>query len=179
MVSVPVRPLADAFACAANCTSEVPAEPDATIDSHGAPLVAVHPQSGGAVTRTLPAPPAAGADPLSDPSSNVQGVPDWAMLIVWLPTVSVPVRPVADAAFEVIVTPMVPLPVPDVGDKLAHGMLLDALHEQFAPLAVTAIEPTPPFAPYGDPRADVSTVTLHASASCVMTNGWPPIVKAP
>jgi hypothetical protein len=179
IVSVPFREADDAFASAANRTSDVPPEPDATIESHGALLAADHAQTDGAVTRTVPAPPTAGADPVSDPSSKVQVVPDSATLMVWLPTVNVPVRPVAAAAFEMMVTPIVALPVPDVGDSMAHGTLLDAVHEQFAPLAAMPIDPVPPLAPYGEPRAEVSTVTLHASGSCVMTNGCPPMVRAP
>src|SRR4051812_48081662 len=149
------------------------------IDSQGASLEADQPQTDGAVTRTDPDPPTAGADPVSDPSSNAQAVPDCDTLIPWPPIVNAPVRPVVDAAFDVMVTPIVPLPLPDVAESAAQGTPLDAVHAQLAPLAMIPSAPVPPADPYGDPSAVVSTVTLHASGSCVMTNDWPPIVKVP
>ena len=57
--------------------------------------------------------------------------------------------------------------------------LLDAVHEQFAPLAVTPTVPLPPVVPYGLPSDTVLSVTLHASGSCVIWNGCPPITIVP
>jgi len=179
IVSVPLRGVADWFASAAKRASPVPPDPDEMIESHGALLDEDHWHTDGAVTRTDPDPPAAGADPVSDPSSNVHAVPDWVMLMVWPATVNVPVRPVTDAALDVTVTPIVPLPLPEVADNPAHGTLLAAVHAQFAPLAVMPIDPVAPLGPYGDPSEVVSTVTLHASGSCVMTKDCPPIVSVP
>ena len=82
IVSVPMRGVADVFDCAANRTSAVPPDPEAMIDSHGALLALDHAHTDGAVTRTDPDPPADGADPVSDPSSNVHVVPACEMLIV-------------------------------------------------------------------------------------------------
>src|SRR5262249_19521785 len=106
-------------------------------------------------------------------------VPACEMLMVCPAMVIVPVRPVAEAALGEIVTPIVALPLPVVGASAAHGALLDAVHEQFEPFAETAIVPVPLPDAYGDPSVLVSTVTLQASASCVITNGCPPIVNVP
>jgi hypothetical protein len=144
MVSDPLRGMADVLACAVNRTSEEPAVPDAVIASHGAPLVADHGHAPGAVTRTEPDPPTAGAEPVSDPSSNVHVVPACETLIVWPATVRAAVRPVVDAALDEMVTPSVAFPLPVVGARTAHGALLDALHEQFAPFAEMPIVPVPP-----------------------------------
>jgi hypothetical protein len=114
------------------------------IDSHGTIVDAAHGHTEGAVTRTEPAPPAAGAEPLSDPSSSVHVVPDCETLIVCPAIVSVPIRPVADPAFELMPTPTVWLPVPEVGANTAQGALLDAVQEQFEPFVVI---PTVPVAP--------------------------------
>ena len=179
IVSVPFRGAAEGFDCAAKRTSAVPPDPDAMIESHGALLDEDHWHTDGAVTRTDPDPPAAGADPVSDPSSNVHAVPDWVMLMVWPATVNVPVLPVSDAALDVTLTPIVPLPLPDVADSVAHGTLLEAVHAQFAPLAVMPIDPVAPAGPYGEPSDVVSTVTLQANGSCVITKDCPPIVSVP
>lgn len=88
-------------------------------------------------------------------------------------------RATAEPAFDCIVTPTVPLPVPDVVFSDAHGTPLEAVHEQFEPFVVTAMRPEPPAGPYGLPRLDVSTVTLHARASWVTWNAWPPIMSVP
>jgi hypothetical protein len=91
-----------------------------------------------------------------------------------------PTRVAVDATLEAAVTPMVALPVPDVVVSEAQGAPLDAVHEQLAPLVTIPSSPLPPLAAYGsDPRELVSTVTVQANASCVMTNDWPPIVSAP
>jgi hypothetical protein len=47
-------------------------------------------------------------------------------------------RDVVDAAFEVAVTLMVILPLPLVCESISQGTGLEAVHEQFAPLAVMA-----------------------------------------
>ena len=88
-------------------------------------------------------------------------------------------RGVIDPAFEVALTFTVPFPVPDVGPMSAHAAPLDAVHEQFDPFVEIPIVPLPPPTPYGAPSADVSTVTLQASASCVTRNACPPIVSVP
>jgi hypothetical protein len=67
--------------------------------------------------------------------------------------------------------PTDPLPELDEGATVNQLALLDALHEQFAPFAVMPTVPTPPADPCGDPSEDVSIVSVHASASCVIWNG--------
>src|SRR5438034_489245 len=60
IVSVPLRGVGDVLAAAVKRTSDEPPDPDAVIDSHVSLGAAVHTQTAGAVTRTEPAPPAAG-----------------------------------------------------------------------------------------------------------------------
>ncbi len=62
------------------------------IESHDALLDADHEHTDGAVTLTDPEPPAAGAEPVPDPSSKVQAVPDCERLMPWPPTVLAWVR---------------------------------------------------------------------------------------
>ena len=88
-------------------------------------------------------------------------------------------RAVVDDAFELAVTVTEPLPSPDAGASVAHVAPLDAVHAQFAPLAVMAIAAEPPTVASGLESAEASTVTLHGVASCVIVYGWPPTVNVP
>ena len=149
------------------------------IVNHAALLTDDHAQAGAAVTRTDPDPPEAGADPVAEPSSNAHVVPACEILTVWPATFSVPARPAADVAFDEMLTPIAPFPVPVLAVSVAHGTSLVADHAQFDPFAVMPIVPVAPPDPYGEPRPVVLMVTLHASASCVTWNDWPPIVSVP
>ncbi len=67
MVNVPGRGLASGFACATNCTSDVPPLPDEEIVNQlGSLLADVQLQTPGATTPTEPAPPEAGTEPVDD-----------------------------------------------------------------------------------------------------------------
>jgi hypothetical protein len=88
-------------------------------------------------------------------------------------------RGVVEPALEVAVRLMAPLPVPDVGARVAHAAPLDAVHEQFGPLAVTLMVPAPPAEPNGLPLEEASTVMLHAMPASVIWNGCPPMVSPP
>ena len=105
----------------------------------------------------------------------MQVVPDWVILIVWPPTVSVVARGVTELALDAMVTPTVPLPLPEVGDTVAQPALLEADQVQLAPLAVMPMVPAPPPAANGLPRAEVSTVTLQDSACSTTVNSVPPM----
>jgi hypothetical protein len=179
IVRVPLRGVADGFAVAANWTSDVPLVPADKTLSQPSLVVAPQPQAEGASTRTLPEPPPAGAAPEAVSSANEQAIPACVTLIVCPAIVSAPDRWTVDAAFDATNTLIVALPLPDAGDSVAQGTLLEADHPQFAPLAVTPTEPLAVPDPYGDPRFDVFTVTLHDRASCATVNVCPPIVMVP
>jgi hypothetical protein len=85
----------------------------------------------------------------------------------------------AEPALEVTVTVTVPLPVPEAGATLAHGALLEAVQEQFGPLAITVMGPAPPAEPKGLPLPEASTVTLQGIPSWRTWNDCPPMVKLP
>src|ERR1044071_8526804 len=97
----------------------------------------------------------------------------------WPLIVRTALRGVTEAAFDWIVTPIVLLPVPPAVLSWAHGESLDAVHAQFARFVLMPITPVPPVDPNGEPRRDVSNVTEHATPSCVIWNGCPPIVSVP
>jgi hypothetical protein len=162
-----------------NCTSELPPDPDDVIVIHDALLDDVQPQTPGAMTRTDPDPPEAGAEPDDESSEKLHVVPACERSTVWPAIVSAPDREPVDAAFDEIVTPIAPLPVPDGGVTDAHETSLDAVHEQLGPLVVTPIVPVVPPDPNGVPSPVVLMVTLQGSASCVIWNTCPPIVSVP
>jgi len=74
-------------------------------------------------------------------------------------------RDAADPVFEVAVTLSVMLPVPEDGATLAHEAPLDAVHEQFGPLAVRNTDAEPPNVAKGLAREEASTVTLQGVGS--------------
>ena len=86
-------------------------------------------------------------------------------------------RAVAEAAFEVTVTVTAPLPAPDIGATVAQVAKVDAVHEQFWPLAVTFTAAEPPRAGSGLLNADESTVILQGIPLWLIVNGWPPMLN--
>ena len=101
------------------------------------------------------------------------------MFTVCPPIVRFVVREEVEPLLDAAETAMLPLPVPEVGDTVAHELELEAVQLQLGPLAVTAITPPPPIAPYGVSSADVSTVTLQARPCWTTVNNCPPTEKDP
>jgi hypothetical protein len=171
--------VADEFGDAENCTADVPWDPDDVIVSHDAFDADAHPQAAGAITRTDADPPDAEADPDDDSSAKVHVVPACVRPTVWPAIVSEADRATVEDAFDDTSTLSVALPVPATGATDAHVASLEALHEQFGPLAVTTIVPPDAAVPKGLPSPVVSNVTLHGRGSCVIWKGCPPIVSVP
>jgi hypothetical protein len=116
--------------------------------------------------------------PVDDCSENVHAWPDCKTLTDCPAIVKVAVRAVTPA-FAATPTVIVPLPDAAFGAGVAHASVLDAVHPQLRPFAVTPTVPVPPDGPNGPPSADVSSVTLHAAAACEIVNDWPPITIDP
>src|SRR4051812_40625374 len=100
-------------------------------------------------------------------------MPVCRMPIGWPPTSRLPTRSVSEPAFEPTLRKTVPLPMPPLGATVAHGAPLEAVHVQFGPFVTTPSVPFDAADPYGLPSDDVSSITLHASASWVIWNGCP------
>ena len=109
----------------------------------------------------------------------MQTVPPCITGTIWPAIERLAKRSVVDSTFDRTVTMMAPLPVLDDGATDAQVTGLDATHEQFGPFMVMPIVPPPALTPNGLPSPDVSIVALQTSASCVMWNDCPPIVKFP
>lgn len=144
IVSEPDRDGPD-VACASKLTVPfpLPLSPE-RINNHCALLDAVHAQPGGAVTATLPLPPAGGSDCVWGAMLNVQPC-DCVTVTVCPATVNVPVRdgPVVAATSNCTL----PFDDPDVDPWMAiQGAVVDAVHVHPLP-AVTVTVPDPPFAP--------------------------------
>ena len=106
-------------------------------------------------------------------------VPPWVTETDCPATVRFSLLETVDEAFDVAVRLMVPLPVPNDGDTVNQDSGLEAVHVQFAPLAVMARLPDPPALPKGLPEVLASTVTLQGVAAWLMVNVWSPMVSEP
>ena len=92
-------------------------------------------------------------------------MPACAMGIVCPAMVRLVDRGKAEAAFEDAVTMMEALPEPDEDASVAHEAPLDAVQEQFAPLASTLTPAKPPAVANGLDSKAASRVTLQGVAS--------------
>jgi hypothetical protein len=146
IVSVPLRADVDVFAIAEKPTVPFadPGVPDVTESQPILLELAVHAQPVGAVTLTVPLPPAAGSDWLVVESVAHEPAGGSVTVKVVPAIVNVPLR-VDVVVFAVAEKPTVPLPDPGVPEVTeSHVVLLElAVHAQPAS-AVTATLPVPP-----------------------------------
>jgi len=131
------------FAVALKLTDPFPEPPALLRVNHVALLEAVHEQPPGAVTETVPLPPATATEVVVDVALKVQPTPACVTLAVWPPTVIVAVR-LTDDVLASAVSETVPLPEPlPPAVILSHVALLAAVQEH--PVAeVTPSVPLPP-----------------------------------
>jgi hypothetical protein len=142
-VSVAERGADPVFAVALKPTDPFPEPPALPSVNHPALLEAVHEQPPGALTETVPLPPATATEVVVDVALNVHPTPACVTLAVWPPTVIVAVR-LTDDVLASAVSETVPLPAPaPPAVILSQVALLDAVQEQ--PVAeVTLSVPLPP-----------------------------------
>src|SRR5512140_792826 len=103
-------------------------------------------------------------------------MPRWLTVTVWPATVSVADR-CSGFPFASTLKLSVELPVPEVEDSLTQPASLDAVQPHAAPLADT---PTlPAFAVSEKIGFALLIVKLQGTPSCVIRNGWPPMIRKP
>ncbi len=152
-----------------------PLAPAETV-SHGALLLAVHPQPEPVVTATAPVLAADATGALLWASVNVHVAPAWVTVNVCAPIVRVPLR-VAELWLAAMPKVTVPLPEPLApAEIVSHVALLVAVHAQPA-TAVTATAPV--LAEAATDRPVCASVEVQGAAAWVTVNVCPPIVRVP
>ena len=185
MVSVPLRAV-PALAAAPTATVPLPV-PDAPLVmvSHGALETAVQAHDGAeAVTVVDPVPPVSDTDCAVGAIVNVHGGGGGGAAAVWVTVNVFPAATIVADRIDVDVlgataNATVPLPVPDSPDvRLIHATLVDAVHAQEPPEAVTAIDPDAPASPTFCEAGEIENVQAGGGgAACEIVNVLPATVS--